>query len=130
MCDDPDSQSKLQKEVKILENLRGGVNIIDLKSVIEDPATQTQALVFEFVNGSDLRELYHSLSDHDTRHYIYQVLKALDYCHSMGIMHRDIKARNVMVDDKTKTVRLIDFGLAEFYHPGLATNKYFSSPLH
>ena len=130
MCDDPDSQSKLQKEVKILENLRGGVNVIELKSVIEDPATQTQALVFEFVNGSDLRELYHSLSDHDTRHYIYQVLKALDYCHSMGIMHRDIKARNVMVDDKNKTVRLIDFGLAEFYHPGLATNKYFSSLLH
>lgn len=34
--------------------------------------------------------LYPTLSDYDIRFYIMELLKALDYCHSMGIMHRDV----------------------------------------
>ena len=32
------------------------------------------------------------------------VLQALDYCHSMGIMHRDVKPHNVMIDHENKKV--------------------------
>ncbi len=35
--------------------------------------------------------LYPTLSDYDIRYYIYELLKALDYSHSQGIMHRDVK---------------------------------------
>jgi len=35
----------------------------------------------------------------------------------MGIMHRDVKPHNVMIDHKKRQLRLIDWGLAEFYHP-------------
>ena len=37
---------------------------------------------------------------------------------SMGIMHRDVKPHNVMIDHENRKLRLIDWGLAEFYHPG------------
>ena len=37
-------------------------------------------------------------------------------------MHRDVKPHNVMIDHKRKTLRLIDWGLAEFYHPGTDYN--------
>jgi len=53
----------------------------------------------------------------DIRLYMYKILEGLEFCHSMGIMHRDIKPHNIMIDHSKKLLRIIDWGLAEFYHP-------------
>jgi casein kinase II subunit alpha len=107
------------------------------------------------VNNTDFKQLYQTLTDYDIRFYLYELLKALDYSHSMGIMHRDVKPHNVMIDHENRKVcpllhsnclsfihcivcfglqlRLIDWGLAEFYHPGQEYNvrvasRYFKGP--
>jgi len=71
--------------------------------------------------------LYPTFNDLDVRFYIYEILRALDYCHSMGIMHRDVKPQNVMIDHGKRTLKLIDWGLAEFYHPDKPYNVRVAS---
>ncbi|CAK9297257.1 unnamed protein product [Gordionus sp. m RMFG-2023] len=129
----PVKKKKIKREIKILENLRGGINIIDLKDVVKDPVSRTPALIFEYINNTDFKQLYQTLTDFDIRYYLYEVLKSLDYCHSQGIMHRDVKPHNVMIDHEKRELRLIDWGLAEFYHPGQEYNvrvasRYFKGP--
>lgn len=62
-------------------------------------------LIFENVNNTDFRTLYPRFTDMDVRYYMYELLKAVDYCHSMGIMHRDVKPHNVMIDHEHKQVK-------------------------
>jgi len=129
----PVKKKKIKREIKILENLRGGTNIITLLPIVKDPVSRTPALIFEHVNNTDFKQLYQTLTDYDIRYYMFELLKALDYCHSMGIMHRDVKPHNVMIDHENRKLRLIDWGLAEFYHPNQEYNvrvasRYFKGP--
>lgn len=48
-------KKKIKREIKILENLKGGVNIITMLDVVKDPISRTPALVFEYVNNVDFK---------------------------------------------------------------------------
>ena len=87
----PVKKKKIKREIKILQNLCGGKNIIQLLDVVRDPQSKTPSLIFEHVNNTDFKVLYPTLADGDIRYYIDQLLIALDTCHSNGIMHRDVK---------------------------------------
>jgi len=113
----PVSKKKIKREIKILQNVAKGPNVVSLLDVVRDDVTKTPALVFEHVNNKDWKTLYPSLSVHDIKFYIYKVLVALDFSHSKGIIHRDVKPHNIMIDHERRDLRLIDWGLAEFYHP-------------
>ena len=129
----PVKKKKIKREIKILQNLCGGPNIIKLLDVCKDPESKTPSLIFEHIDNQDFKILYPTLTDLDIRYYVYELLKALDFCHSMGIMHRDVKPHNVMIDHKNHKLRLIDWGLAEFYHARREYNvrvasRYFKGP--
>ncbi|THW50026.1 Pkinase-domain-containing protein [Aureobasidium pullulans] len=129
----PVKKKKIKREIKILQNLSGGPNIVGLLDVVRDSQSKTPSLIFEYVNNTDFRSLYPKFVDYDVRYYIFELLKALDFCHSKGIMHRDVKPHNVMIDHEKRKLRLIDWGLAEFYHAGTEYNvrvasRYFKGP--
>lgn len=129
----PVKKKKIKREIKILQNLCGGPNIIQLLDVVRDPNSKTPSLIFEYVDNTDFKVLYPTLVDSDVRYYLYELLRGLDFCHSQGIMHRDVKPHNVMIDHEQRQLRLIDWGLAEFYHPAKEYNvrvasRYFKGP--
>jgi casein kinase II subunit alpha len=71
----PVKKKKIRREIKILQNLCGGPNIIKLLDVVRDPSTQTPSLIFEYVNNTDFKQLYPTLDDFDVRYYIFELLK-------------------------------------------------------
>lgn len=129
----PVKKKKIKREIKILQGLCGGTNIIQLRDICRDPHSKVPSLIFEYVNNRDFKTLFPTFVSVDVRFYIYEVLKALDYAHSNGVMHRDVKPHNIVLDKSTGTLRLIDWGLAEFYHPSKEYNvrvasRYFKGP--
>jgi serine/threonine protein kinase len=70
-------------------------------------------LVMEYVEGSSVRQLLadRALSSRDVLDYVPQITEALEHAHEAGVVHRDVKPENVLVDRRGR-VRLVDFGLA------------------
>lgn len=135
----PVKKKKIQREIKILQNLSGGCNIIQLYDVIRDPISKTPSLIFEYFDDiSDWKYLNEILSENEWKYYFYQLLLAINECHKNGIIHRDIKPHNVIIrhsesNKEDRMLKLIDFGLAEFYHPKNELNvkvasRYYKAP--
>jgi serine/threonine protein kinase/dienelactone hydrolase len=76
-----------------------------------------QFIVMEYVEGKTLRCVAEEQHDtplpiHDVIHYTIQIAGALQAAHEKGIIHRDIKSENIMVNSKNQ-IKVMDFGLAK-----------------
>ena len=68
-------KKKIKREIKILQNLAGGPNIVALLDVVRDPLSKIPSLVTEYVNNIDFKVLYPRFSDMDVRFYMLELLK-------------------------------------------------------
>ena len=66
---------QIKREIKILQSLYGGPNIIKLVDVVRDAHSKSPSLVFEYINSTDLKLLRPTLNDCDIRFYIFELLK-------------------------------------------------------
>ena len=71
----PVKKKKIKREIKILQNLAGGPNIVTLLDVVRDPTSKIPSLVFECIQNLDFKVLYPRFTDFDIRYYIFELLK-------------------------------------------------------
>ncbi|AHY45312.1 Protein kinase domain [Rubrobacter radiotolerans] len=101
-------RSRALREGQIAEGLRHP-NIVETIEVI--PGEREVYLVTEFVSGLPLDEAGRYYDCAEISDALAQILEALVYAHSQGVIHRDIKPQNALVD-RNGTVKLTDFGVA------------------
>lgn len=68
------------------------------------------------------------LSEAEARHFLQQLFETLLLCHEAGVLHRDIKDENIVVNQMTNEIRLIDFGSGALLHSEDYTD--FEGELH
>lgn len=104
-----------------------------LTDILRDPISKTPAMVFEFMPSRETKKLARKFHNMDIRLYIYKVLEALEFAHSHGIMHRDVKPLNIIINHSQRDLRLIDWGLADYYKPDheyttRVASRYYKAP--
>jgi len=89
-------------------------------------------IVLDYIHGKDLLAFmedrdFKPLPEKVARVIFVQMLNAVEYCHSHGVSHKDLKMENVMVD-RSMRISLIDFGLCEFISNDQLSDSYVGTP--
>ncbi|RGP69277.1 cmgc cdk crk7 kinase [Fusarium sporotrichioides] len=102
------------REIKLLQSLRH-VNIVNLQEVMVEK--NDCFMVFEYLSHDLTGLLNHptfKLEAAQKKDLAKQMFEGLDYLHTRGVLHRDIKAANILVSNEG-VLKIADFGLARFY---------------
>ncbi|KAH7520751.1 hypothetical protein FEM48_Zijuj08G0178700 [Ziziphus jujuba var. spinosa] len=115
---DPESIKFMAREIMMLQRL-DHPNVIKLEGLATSRMQYSLYLVFDFMQ-SDLARIINCpglrLTEPQVKCYMQQLLSGLQHCHERGILHRDIKASNLLID-KNGMLKIADFGLANFFPP-------------
>lgn len=105
-------QQRLRKELEILMQLQHP-NVIAAIG-LEEVEDFGKCIVMEYFDGITLKDwLKEDPSRQQKRQVAMQLAETVGYIHSKGIVHRDLKPQNIMIALNGKSVKLIDFGLAD-----------------
>lgn len=103
------------REIKLLMHFRGHKNITCLYDMdIVNPLSFNEVYLYEELMECDLHQIIMSrqpLTDLHYQSFVYQILTGLKYIHSAGVLHRDLKPGNLLVNADCD-VKICDFGLA------------------
>nr|XP_020470564.1 NUAK family SNF1-like kinase 1 [Monopterus albus] len=119
----------IQREIEIISSLRH-CNIIRFYEVFE--SRDKIVIVMEYASRGELYDYIQErrrLPETEARGIFRQITSAVHYCHKNGVVHRDLKLENILLDQDLN-VKLADFGLSSHFQNGTLLQTYCGSPLY
>ncbi|XP_078445584.1 putative serine/threonine-protein kinase At1g54610 isoform X2 [Wolffia australiana] len=108
----------MAREILILRRLNHP-NVVKLQGLVTSRMSCSLYLVFEYMEH-DLAGLAATpgikFSEPQVKCYLHQLLSGLDHCHGRGVLHRDVKGSNLLLDNDG-ILKIADFGLASIFDP-------------
>ncbi|XP_071387977.1 MAP/microtubule affinity-regulating kinase 4-like isoform X1 [Centroberyx affinis] len=123
----PTSLQKLFREVRIMKGLNHP-NIVQLFEVIE--TDKTLYLIMEYASGGEVFDYLVShgrMKEIEARAKFRQIVSAVHYCHQKNIVHRDLKAENLLLDADAN-IKIADFGFSNEFTLGNKLDTFCGSP--
>ncbi|XP_071225544.1 MAP/microtubule affinity-regulating kinase 3-like isoform X3 [Salvelinus alpinus] len=123
----PTSLQKLFREVRIMKILNHP-NIVKLFEVIE--TEKTLYLVMEYASGGEVFDYlvaHGRMKEKEARAKFRQIVSAVQYCHQKHIVHRDLKAENLLLD-ADMNIKIADFGFSNEFVMGSKLDTFCGSP--
>ncbi|XP_052833474.1 serine/threonine-protein kinase MARK2 isoform X2 [Octopus bimaculoides] len=123
-------RTNLHREARILGQLRHP-NIIRLYETLK--AATLYCVCMEYAAGGELYSFIkihpeNRLPEDRARPYIRQIISAVHYLHERGVAHRDLKMENIMLDEKKKNIKIVDFGLSNTFSKDNLMKTHCGSP--
>ncbi|XP_031419420.1 serine/threonine-protein kinase MARK1 isoform X2 [Clupea harengus] len=123
----PTSLQKLFREVRIMKFLNHP-NIVKLFEVIE--TDKTLYLIMEYASGGEVFDYlvaHGRMKEKEARAKFRQIVSAVEYCHQKKIVHRDLKAENLLLD-ADMNIKIADFGFSNEFTIGNKLDTFCGSP--
>ncbi|KAM3616639.1 uncharacterized protein V6R79_021189 [Siganus canaliculatus] len=123
----PTSLQKLFREVRIMKTLKHP-NIVRLFEVIE--TDKTLYLIMEYASGGEVFDYlvaHGRMKEKEARAKFRQIISAVHYCHQKNIVHRDLKAENLLLDADSN-IKIADFGFSNEFSAGNKLDTFCGSP--
>eukprot|EP00794_Sanderia_malayensis_P011210 gene11210-12386_t len=124
---DADNLKKVEREVRIMKKL-SHPHIVKLYEVMH--TDRMLYLVTEYAAGGEIFDHLVKrgrMSEKEARKTFHQILSAVEYLHSKRIVHRDLKAENLLLDENNN-IKIADFGFSNTFEPGLKLKTCCGSP--
>ncbi|CAL8337005.1 unnamed protein product [Lota lota] len=119
----------IRREIEIMSSL-SHPHIITIYEVFENK--DKIVIVMEYASRGDLYDYIcetQKISEREARHFFRQIVSAVHYCHQNGIVHRDLKLENILLDGNGN-IKIADFGLSNLYHGDEYLQTFCGSPLY
>ncbi|KAM8915168.1 NUAK family SNF1-like kinase 2 [Spinachia spinachia] len=119
----------IRREIEIMSSLCHP-HIITIFEVFENK--DKIVIVMEYASRGDLYDYVcdkRSISEREARHFFRQIVSAVHYCHQNGIVHRDLKLENILLDGNGN-VKIADFGLSNLFRGDEYLQTFCGSPLY